>query len=221
MKGRTRSFFEDILVLLVIASFFGGGYYLFFYDKEESNPTQTQYKTVSKEPTVHKEIQKINSEQEASPKDDTVTSEKVSSTKSINKESNEEVQSTKELEKEPTPKISKEPIEPVEQNDEVKLEKEKKVVDLAVLRQFKKDVYSKIASKIVLDQEVPNFEQNFSIRVTVLKNGFYEQLIFTGGNKTTFENNLEKISSIFPLKIDESIEGDFPRYLRYSFSFEQ
>ena len=52
------------------------------------------------------------------------------------------------------------------------------------------------------------------IRVTILKDGRYEQLILTNGDDRFFNSIRSSISSAFPVEIDPIVKNIFPRYYR-------
>ena len=61
--------------------------------------------------------------------------------------------------------------------------------------------------------------KHVNIRVTILKNGGYEELIFVDGSIYNYDMIKEQIQNVFPLEIDESIKGIFPRYYRMKINF--
>ena len=58
-----------------------------------------------------------------------------------------------------------------------------------------------------------------NIRVTILKDGSYEQLTFLNGNSDYFNKVKPQIEEIFPLKIEENLKSHFPRYYRMKIDF--
>ncbi len=238
MQGRTRSFFEDVVVLLVIVLVIGAGYYFFFSNNEEQikPPVIEQKVEITeekidsiKEQSLNQEVQEVGEstqtkivEQNSQKTDELLKEELQKESKKI-----QDSQDTKEDIK--TPKIPQKQIqkEVLKKNDELKVKKVDpkriahlvKNVDLKALQQFKNDVKQEMKDRIVLNKEKDKKVQSFSIRVTVLKNGEYEQLIHTGGDKETYENNKENLLQVFPLNIEDNIKQDFPRYLRYTFKF--
>ncbi len=57
------------------------------------------------------------------------------------------------------------------------------------------------------------------IRVTVLKNGNFEQLKYMGGDKQYFESIKPAIVKIFPINMEERIDNHFPRYFRMQINY--
>lgn len=223
MKGRTRSFFEDVFVLLIVAGVLIAGYYFFFSGENKKEPI-VPTTTVEKEQTLKQQDEIVieKTKEEVLEDNSTIKNEDNISTVVSSKELNltkqipqeNEVIKNKHNESQDKEIVTKK----VDPNRIAHLVKN---VDLKLLKQFKKDVKEAMQNNIVLDETKDIESQNFSLRVTVLKNGEYEQMVFTGGDKTTFEKNQENILKVFPVTIDPKIEQDFPRYLRYSFKFNK
>lgn len=222
MKGRTRSFFEDVLVLLIVAGVLVAGYFFFFSGenkKEEIAPKATIEKVETEkqqdEIVIEKIEQEVLDDNSSIKNEDNISSIESSKELNVTKEIPQDSQNNESIKNQHNEPQDKEIV--TKKVDPNRIAHLVKNVDLKLLKQFKKDVKQAIQNNIVLDETKDKESQSFSIRVTVLKNGEYEQLVFAGGDKTTFENNQENILKIFPLTIDPKIEQDFPRYLRYSF----
>jgi len=212
MQGRTRGFFEDVFVLLVLLVA-GWGAYSFFFTEE--NKVQATISNSTQSKSLEKPIQEIDEKIKLTiQKTDTKKIAKEVTENKINKKVEKSIIETK------SDKISEIKKEQLTSKvvDEITNEIEK--VDLAKLQKFLIGTKEKIKNKIIIEEN-NKLDNTLSIRVTVLKNGSFEQFIFVDGNKALFKNNYNNIISIFPLKIDEDIKGDFPRYLRYRFKFTQ
>jgi len=222
MQGKTKGIFEDIFVLLIIAAL-GLGVYLFFFTEDNTSSVSTTI--VQSQITQEDKKEEFKESKKLSPKDEI----------EITLEENQNTQIKKQTFHE-----EKKPLEQaeviIEKNRDLnhknfiqkeiikettKLNKEEisKKVDLKILQKFLIETKNKIKNSIVLSSKNNQKKQTLSIRVTILKNGSFEQLIYTGGDYGIFKNNYKNIVSIFPLDIDKSIEDEFPRYLRYSFEF--
>lgn len=228
MHGRTKSFFEDLFVLLLLL-LTAGAIYFFFFNNDEVKPSVTQNvntlqieqekndTAIETTPTIKLDSQSNETVQEEQEE----TQNNPSSLEENIKETNLE-QNANEAPLEKKIEI----IEKKEQNAQLIQEEkqasnidEKTSVDLQVLQKFLVETKQKIKEKIVFDSIETDNSNFLSIRITVLKNGTYEQLTFIDGNKIIFDNNIDTITSIFPLTIDKKIQPDFPRYLRYRFEF--
>ena len=210
MKGRTKSFFEDTFVLLIIVALLVG-IYLFFFGDDKVKESLPEPKIDVQKPIEPKdELVQIDQEINTTIKKTNVAKEQSPLQKLEQKEQ-------KEVPKPPIKQIIKNT--PTKEVNATRIANLVKNVDLRALKNFKTSTKEKIQNQLILDNMIHKSDQNFSIRVTVLKDGNYEQLVFKGGNKNTYEQNKQNILKVFPLKISPSIEGDFPRYLRYKFQF--
>ncbi len=206
MKGKMRSFFEDTGIILVLSSVVIGGYYGYSAFTKESkilpntNKSDEHLLIVKEKPIVDVNKSIIINEV-MTPiivKKIEVKQEKL--TKIIEKKVLK-----KEILKVPTPLI-----------EEIEVKKEKNV-DLVILRTFLRNIKFSMASNIVKRDDInESISQELKIRVTVLKDGSYEELIFVDGDKKLFEINKENILRVFPINIDDKIKDDFPRYVRIS-----
>jgi hypothetical protein len=85
--------------------------------------------------------------------------------------------------------------------------------------------YSTIREKIYaninknVDKSLIKNGEFVSIKLTVLKDGNYEQLTFIEGNKEYFELFRSSIKEAYPVKIDDSLKNNFPRYFRMKIEF--
>ena len=82
---------------------------------------------------------------------------------------------------------------------------------------FEKKVYSNIDRNF--DKTTFKRGEFVNIRVTILKDGSYEQLTFLNGNSDYFNKIKPQIEEIFPLKIEENLKSHFPRYYRMKIDF--
>lgn len=82
---------------------------------------------------------------------------------------------------------------------------------------FEKKVYSNIDRNF--DKTTFKRGEFLNIRVTILKDGSYEQLTFLNGNSDYFNKVKPQIEEIFPLKIEENLKSHFPRYYRMKIDF--
>ena len=82
---------------------------------------------------------------------------------------------------------------------------------------FEKKVYSNIDRNF--DKTTFKRGDFVNIRVTILKDGSYEQLTFLNGNSDYFNKVKPQIEEIFPLKIEENLKTHFPRYYRMKIDF--
>ncbi|MEA2017450.1 MAG: hypothetical protein U9N59_03285 [Campylobacterota bacterium] len=206
MHGRTKSFFEDIAIGIVALASIYGLYYLY--------STYNTEKNIEQPIVVEKNIEpKLEPKLEPEPK--IIAKQLVVKTKKepIIKDINRSVEEKKVIEKEP--EIVVEEIDEVVQKKE-SIVKDEKNVDLKMLRAFLIETQYKIRKNIIYPEDTNGTKQDrfMRLKITILKDGSYEQLRFVEGNKEIFDLNKENILNLFPLVIDEKISGDFPRYFR-------
>ncbi|MCT7567679.1 hypothetical protein [Aliarcobacter butzleri] len=84
-------------------------------------------------------------------------------------------------------------------------------------KNFERKVYDNINKN--LDKSALRSGQFVNIRVTFLKDGGYEQLIYVSGNMGYFNLIKSSIEESFPVVIEDSIKGHFPRYYRMKIEF--
>lgn len=87
----------------------------------------------------------------------------------------------------------------------------------ARIEQFYQTIREKIYSNI--DKSSLKSTKYVNIRLTILKDGKYEQLTFMDGNKEYFESIKPAIYKTFPVQIENSIKNSFPRYFRMKIEF--
>ncbi len=185
MRGKTKSFFEDTSIILIVIGVIYGIYYLYSnYDVETKTKPQIKEQ-------IKKQIKKEFID------------------KKIVKIEKKEPVKLQIVEKKIIVK------EKIKEKKEIIVEKEKNV-DLKLLRSFLIETQYNIRNNIVYPSDTNTTKKNLfiKVKVTILKDGSYEQLRFVDGDKEMFESNKENILKIFPLVIDKKISDDFPRYFR-------
>lgn len=214
MQGKMKSFFEDVGIIFVLSVSIFIGYYVyttFYADKSENIEVQEKVvisdQNLSIDDNATIEIKEHNESNIST----IITTEKV--IPKIEKEIKSVEVKIKEKETPVSVTVSKPKIV-----KETKIEIEKvKNVDVVMLRSFLRKVKFDIASNIVKRNDINATQsQELKIRITVLKDGSYEDLKFIDGDKQLFEMNQSNIVRVFPLKIDEKIQDEFPRYIRIS-----
>lgn len=223
MQGKTKGFFEDTGIILVLAAAIYGGYYLFTTFSSDNVKSKISEQSVKQDIIIEDKIKELdNNTTTLVDKEDFLTPNTVIIEKKIEKISSKTVEVKKELESKVIPEIKKEiqkkVIPQVPKTDEVEVkEKKEKNVDLSMLRNFLRNIKFSMASNIVKRDDLNStVEQELKIRVTVLKDGTYENLVFVDGDKKLFEMNKENLLKVFPVYVDDKIKDDFPRYVRIS-----
>lgn len=208
MRARNKSFLEDTFILFVIGVIIYVIYSFLFSSNEkidiEENKTMIEKKveadtneepiSIEKDKVIPEEIEKSVME---SQKEDSIEIE------NINKDTNISVDTTI-VEKNTDEKENLKPIIDNKSNEKTSTEF------------FYKDIEEKIYENIEknVDKSMIKNGEFINIRVTILKDGKYEQLTFMDGNKEYFNLIRSSIVQAFPVKIDETLKEDFPRYFR-------
>ncbi len=224
MKAKNKSFLEDIFILFIlgILIYF---IYSFFFSSDEKVEIKENKTTIEKkiEAIINKEpiINEVKKEEEVFPQRTQETNTTVVETPKENLPQVENIVETKE-------NILKE--ERIEQKVENKIEQkeiEKKIptTDMtdpkAKVELFYKTIREQIYSNINknVDKNQIRIGESVEIRLTILKDGGYEQLSSTKGDNEYFELFRSSIKEAFPVKIDDSIKESFPRYFRMKIEF--
>lgn len=228
MKAKTKVFFEDLALVLIVGVIIYYGYN-YFFPSNENNQEITQQTTVekpidtneNKEAVTSKEeikkeevIEKVEETQaDATPieqlKEDSIRIEEAP----IKNPSNIIIPTVEKIEKKPeTPMIQK----PVEDKPFVQDSEEKIRVEV-FYQPIREKIYSNINNSI--DKSMVKNGEFINIKLTVLKDGRYEQLTFVDGNKEYFELVKPSITKVFPIQIEDSVKNSFPRYFRMKIEF--
>lgn len=206
MRRKIKIFFEDIGTILIAIGLIYGAYILFF-NKDKQEDVQIAQSTIHKtkeQAIVKKQTPKIKKEENNTSKKVIVIpiNKKVETVVKKIIESN----ITKKIEETKTPVVAKKNI---------------KKINIKVLGKFLFNLKSTINNKLVDLKSTHKTENNnfTKIRVTILKDGNYEQLKFVEGDKYFYDAAQNDIKELFPLKIDEKIIDQFPRYFRMTIKY--
>lgn len=204
MKAKNKSFIEDVVILFIlgIIIYF---IYSFFFSTEEKVEIVENKTTIEKEiniPTPKEAIiNEIKKEEEIIPTPivpTPVETPKVETTKVEN--TVEPKANTLIEEKVSTPELT---------DQKVKVE--------LFYKTIKEEIYKNIDKNV--DKSKIKVGEHVEFRLTILKDGGYEQLNSTKGNKDYFELFRSSIKEAFPVKIDNSLKESFPRYFRMEIVF--
>ena len=204
MKAKNKSFIEDVVILFIlgIIIYF---IYSFFFSTEEKVEIVENKTTIEKEiniPTPKEPIiNEIKKEEEiiSTPIVPTpVEAPKVETTKVEN--TVEPKANTLIEEKVSTPELT---------DQKVKVE--------LFYKTIKEEIYKNIDKNV--DKSKIKVGEHVEFRLTILKDGGYEQLNSTKGDKDYFELFRSSIKEAFPVKIDNSLKESFPRYFRMEIVF--
>ena len=216
MKTKNKSFLEDIFIISIVGILIYSIYSFFFSSEEKVEIKETKTSIEKKiDAIIHKEpvVNEIKKEEEI------VTPPKVEEPHTPVIETPKEVLAPVEnvIETKQTPVIEEkieqkveEKIAPVEVNDQ------KAKVEL-FYKTIKEQIYANIHKNV--DKNQIRTGEAVEIRLTILKDGGYEQLSSTKGDNEYFELFRSSIKEAFPVKIDNSLKESFPRYFRMKIEF--
>lgn len=233
MKRKIKSFFEDFLIIIVLITVIYGSY-SYFFDDSKDNFEQTQ--VLSKTEDTKTEIKEITQDEAIK---DVITDENPdieNRTPPVivqnNLEENIDTQKTNEEQKSENEKINevkKDEITTAINNkqpslrllENSKLEKSASEEEQVEKEKFYKNLKDKIYSNIDKNIDKLSFsgKKSVDIRVTILKDGRYEQLILTNGNNEFFNSIKNSIYKSFPVEINPVLKNIFPRYYRLKIEF--
>ena len=203
MKAKNKSFLEDVLILFIlgIIIYF---IYSFFFSTEEKVTIVENKTTIEKKvevPTIKEiiptpavtipvETPKVETPKIEIPQVETPKTENPVETK-VNTVIEEKI-STSEI-TDPKAKIE------------------------LFYKTIKENIYKNIDKNV--DKNKIKTGEHIEFKLTILKDGGYEQLSSIKGDKDYFELFRSSIKEAFPVKIDNSLKESFPRYFRMEIVF--
>ena len=207
MKAKNKSFIEDVVILFILGIIIYFIYSFFFSTEEKVEKVEI----VENKTTIEK---KINI---PTPKEPIINE--------IKKE--EEIIPTPivptpvETPKVETPKVEN-TVEPkantlIEEKISTSEITDQKVKVELFYKTIKEEIYKNIDKNV--DKSKIKVGEHVEFRLTILKDGGYEQLNSTKGDKDYFELFRSSIKEAFPVKIDNSLKESFPRYFRMEIVF--
>lgn len=216
MKTKNKSFLEDIFIISIVGILIYSIYSFFFASEEKVEITETKTSIEKKiDAIIHKEpvVNEIKKEEEivTPPKVEEANTAVIETPKEVLAPA-ENVVETKEtpvIEEKIEPKVE-EKIAPIEVNDQ------KAKIEL-FYKTIKEQIYANIHKNV--DKNQIRTGEAVEIRLTILKDGGYEQLSSTKGDNEYFELFRSSIKEAFPVKIDNSLKESFPRYFRMKIEF--
>ena len=223
MKRKIKSFFEDFLIIIVLITVIYGSYSYFFDDSKDSfEQTQVLSKTEIKEITQDEAIKDVITDENPDIENRTPPvivqnnlEENIDTQKTTEKQNSENEKISEVKKDEITTAINnKQPSLRLLENS--KLEKSASEEEQVEKEKFYKNLKDKIYSNIDKNIDKLSFsgKKSVDIRVTILKDGRYEQLIMTKGDEEFFNSIKSSILEVFPLEINQNLKNIFPRYYR-------
>lgn len=177
--------------------------------KEEEKKTE---ETTSLNHTNHQE----NMAQTVAPIEETKTEVSAQTSNPIEISKNNEIVISEEAGKIET-KTPDSQIQDIQTNENENRDTNDKTNVDQFFKNFERKVYDNINKNV--DKSALRSGQFVNIRVTFLKDGGYEQLTYVSGNMGYFNLIKSSIEESFPVVIEDSIKGHFPRYYRMKIEF--
>ena len=202
MKAKNKSFIEDVVILFILGIIIYFIYSFFFSTEEKVEKIEI----VENKTTIEKEINI------PTPKEPIINE--------IKKE--EEIIPTPIV---PTPVETPKVENTIDSKDNTLIEEkistseitDQKVKVELFYKTIKEEIYKNIDKNV--DKSKIKVGEHVEFRLTILKDGGYEQLNSTKGDKDYFELFRSSIKEAFPVKIDNSLKESFPRYFRMEIVF--
>ena len=208
MRGKNKSFVEDTIILLVIGVIIYAIYTFFFASTQEAE-MQTETIAIERNISTDTQVDKESLNKQSLPVEEI--------NKDLTRTQKEEPvkieESTKDI-------IETIPEDKIEDRAEIKKPEIKTEVlsasEIGDVELFFRDLEEKIYANIEKNIDQTSIKNNafVNIRVTILKDGRYEQLTFMDGSKDNFELFKPSITQVFPLQMNDTLKENFPRYFR-------
>ncbi len=223
MRAKTRSFFEDTFILVVITVLIYLAYSFFFSSDEKEEIVEDNKTTIEQkvEALIHEKLLNNVVTKEEIKKDETISEQVDTSNQNLPQEAQTQREKIEEVINNKDNPAIEETIEQIKEPErnvvEIEEKPEVQVIDeKAKVALFNQSIEEKIYSNIEknVDKNLIKSDDFTNIRLTILKDGNYEQLTFVDGEKKYFNLIKSSIIQSFPVEIDKSIQNNFPRYFR-------
>lgn len=205
MRARSRNFLEDISVFVVLGILIYA-IYSYFFSTPEYVPLENKT-VIEKKVELNQDEKEIKVEEEISQKENVKENEDLTIKENqpnevINKETPSEIEKVEVIEDVKSPESTEEQTAQVNSNETIEL--------------FYKDIENKINTNISknLNKKTLDSLGEINIRITILKDGKYEQLTLMSGDKNSFDSIKSSVLKVFPLTMPENLKENFPRYFR-------
>lgn len=228
MRGKNKSLLEDILILFTGGVLIYFTYSFFFSSNEKEEIIETPQTIEKKEETITPQpiINEIKKEEITLPKVENKVESKIENkVEEIQKEKpaqkiEENTTKASPITPIPTPVVVEKSVQKEPEKPAV-IEQTKELDDKARIDAFYKTIKEKIYLNIDknIDKSLIKKGEFVNLRLTIFKDGRYEQLTLIEGNNENFELIKSSITQSFPVIIDDSLKANFPRYFRMKIEF--
>jgi hypothetical protein len=233
LRGKNKSLLEDFVIISILGAIIFAIYFFFFSSDEKNEIVEnpqiiekqlevTKPKPVINETKKEEEVQREKTVQQIENTNKPVVTAPIEQEKTTPKEAEKPI--IKPVVMQPEKIVPKEPENQTATTMTTQTQTQTQTQDL--------DEKARIEAfyKIIRDKIYLNIEKNLNkatikngefanIRLTILKDGRYEQLTLIEGNKEYFELVKPSIAQAFPTNIDDSLKANFPRYFRMKIEF--
>lgn len=228
MRGKNKSLLEDILILFTGGILIYFTYSFFFSSNEKEEIIENPQTIEKKEETITPQpiINEIKKEEITLPKVENKVESKIENkVEEIQKEKpaqkiEENATKASPITPIPTPVVVEKTVQKEPEKPAV-IEQTKELDDKARIDAFYKTIKEKIYLNIDknIDKSLIKKGEFVNLRLTIFKDGRYEQLTLIEGNNENFELIKSSITQSFPIIIDDSLKANFPRYFRMKIEF--
>lgn len=228
MRGKNKSLLEDILILFTGGILIYFTYSFFFSSNEKEEIIENPQTIEKKEETITPQpiINEIKKEEITLPKVENKVESKIENkVEEIQKEKpaqkiEENATKASPITPIPTPVVVEKTVQKEPEKPAV-IEQTKELDDKARIDAFYKTIKEKIYLNIDknIDKSLIKKGEFVNLRLTIFKDGRYEQLTLIEGNNENFELIKSSITQSFPVIIDDSLKANFPRYFRMKIEF--
>jgi hypothetical protein len=228
LRGKNKSLLEDILILFTGGILIYFTYSFFFSSNEKEEIIENPQTIEKKEETITPQpiINEIKKEEITLPKVENKVESKIENkVEEIQKEKpaqkiEENATKASPITPIPTPVVVEKTVQKEPEKPAV-IEQTKELDDKARIDAFYKTIKEKIYLNIDknIDKSLIKKGEFVNLRLTIFKDGRYEQLTLIEGNNENFELIKSSITQSFPIIIDDSLKANFPRYFRMKIEF--
>lgn len=228
LNRKVKSFFEDLIIVVILITVIYGSYSFFIEDS--TTTTENSQTTIQSFEEPKQDIKEFTQDEaikdvitDENPDNENTNrvppafaqnrAEESSTTQNVEKPEEIIERVERVVPKETTSISSTNRLNLIENS---KLEKSGSIEEQMEKEKFYKNLKDKIFINIDKNLDKTIFKEPVfaEIRVTILKDGRYEQLILTNGDDRFFNSIRSSISSAFPVEIDPILKNIFPRYYR-------
>ena len=246
MNRKIKSFFEDFIIVVILITVIYGSYSYIIDDSNDTFDThqnvvqaveeaKQEIKEVSQDEVIKDVITDENPDNEnnkllenrvppalvQSNIEENSSNQAVEEKSIATSEQKNDIATTSKTEHQTTNDIVTSSDKKLKLIENIKLEKAASLEEQTEIEKFYNNLKEKIYTNIESSLDKSSFKEPVfaDIRITILKDGRYEQLILTNGNNEFFNSIKNSIYKSFPVEINPVLKNIFPRYYRLKIEF--